>query len=73
MDQTIIIPIVLALTEITKQFGVTGKYAVLVSIGFGVAFGLLVNLSIEGGVTGLILGLSAAGVYDVGKKVILGK
>ena len=68
--ETTIITIVLALTEVSKSLGVTGKYAILVSIGVGIASGLLFNFSVEGGVQGLIYALTASGLYSGGKAII---
>ena len=63
------IPAVLALTNVFKAFGIEGKWATLTAIILGVgvvAGGTYVDPGVWQTVTeGLILGLGAAGVYDV--------
>lgn len=75
MNELQVIPLVLALTEMVKRFGVPAKYCPLVSmaIGVGLAFLFAGSISIEIGIKGIIFGLSASGLYSVaGKKVITG-
>lgn len=73
------IPAILALVNLAKQFGVTGKWSALLAVFLGVLvqaaeYGFLTDdLSRSGWygaiATGLILGLSAAGLYDVARTV----
>lgn len=75
----ITVPAILALVNLAKEFGVRGKW----STGLAVVLGSCAQLAEYGfmdaahspagwyqaGVTGLILGLSAAGLYDVAATV----
>ena len=61
---------VLALVNLAKRFGITGPWAtllaVLLGVGLTVADYLLGADALYGAIaTGLILGLGAAGLYDV--------
>lgn len=65
-------PAILAIVQLLKQFGVAGKWALLAAVV--VAIGLFEAVFFWGGsgafqaaMQGLLVGLSAAGVYDVAK------
>lgn len=65
-------PAVLAIVELLKSFGVTGKWAMLAAVV--VAVGLFEAAHFFGGsgayqaaMQGLLVGLAAAGVYDAAK------
>jgi hypothetical protein len=62
------IPAILAIVEALKMVGLDSKYAPIVSIVVGIAFGL----AFGDWVAGLILGLSASGLYSGVKKAIAG-
>lgn len=72
------IPAILALVNLAKSFGVSGKWAALLSVGLGVALVLgqhYVDAELWSLISlGLILGLSAAGLYDAtaGRKLYAG-
>lgn len=59
------IPAIVALVEALKRSGMDSKYAPLVAIAVGIAFGL----TLGDWVGGLILGLSASGLYSGVKKM----
>lgn len=66
------VPAVVAIVEILKRFGVAGKWALaaalLVAVALNVADYYLAASGLYAAVTaGLLLGLSAAGLYDVAK------
>lgn len=66
------VPAVVAVVELLKSFGVAGKWALLaavvVAVGLNVADYLWAASGLYGAVvTGVLLGLSAAGLYDVAK------
>jgi len=76
----LILPLILGLVEFFKDYGITGKWSRLFSIVLGILFGSL-WYAIEQGlipepllpwislvVFGLSFGLSAAGLYDLGKR-----
>lgn len=75
------IPAIVALVQFSKAFGVSGKWLTAEAVIFGVLFKVLDYIFLEAWgavtppgiyvalVTGLILGLSAAGLYDVAKTV----
>ena len=75
------IPAILALVNLAKAFGVTGKWSALLAVVLGVGFaqadywfgatGATATASgayVAGGM-GLVLGLSAAGLYDVASTI----
>ena len=67
------VPAVVALVTVLKQFGVTGRWATLAAVLLGVAVtagSTYLDPGVWATVTdGLILGLGAAGVYDVAKTI----
>ena len=65
------IPAILAIVEALKLAGVPSKYAPLISIILGIIAGLLVvEMTIDGGIMGLVLGLGASGLYDNAKPAL---
>lgn len=67
------VAIILALTELAKRVGVPTQFAPLVSLALGIGLAFLVaGLTVDNFVTGLILGLSASGLWS-GTKSVLGK
>lgn len=73
------VPAILALVNLAKTFGVTGKWSALLAVILGVAiqateYGVTSTAQTPAGwygaiATGLVLGLSAAGLYDVARTV----
>jgi hypothetical protein len=59
------IPAIVALVEALKRSGMDSKYAPLTAIAIGIAFGLVLGDWIGG----LILGLSASGLFSGLKKM----
>lgn len=68
------VAVVIALVNVAKQFGVKGRYATLLAVILGVVISLIeyaatnpVDLTglYQAAAVGLIIGLTAAGVYDV--------
>jgi len=72
MEQEYIIPVILAVVEGAKQTGLPSKFSFALSVVLGVAFGLISELSVAGGLKGLVYGLSASGLY-AGTKSLLKK
>lgn len=67
------VPGILALVEIVKRLGVPGQFAPLVAVVVGAGLSLLVSgVSIESAAQGLVLGLSASGLWS-GTKAVVGK
>lgn len=66
-------PVLIALVGVIRStFKVADRYVPLLSVVLGIGAGLLlVEFNILGGVVGVIIGLSASGLYDVGKKTLL--
>lgn len=66
------IPAVVALVNLAKQFGVTGKWATLLAVALGLgltAASVYAPAEVWAWVSdGMILGLGAAGLYDVTKR-----
>ena len=75
------IPAILALVNLAKQFGVAGKWSAVLAAVLGVVFaeadylfgvaGVVVSAPgvYSAGAAGLVLGLSASGLYDVTAKL----
>jgi hypothetical protein len=66
------IPAILALVQVCKAFGVSGKWAIAAALVIGVALNVAVYLWAASGVfdavaTGLLYGLGGMGLYDVAK------
>ncbi|WRS30611.1 hypothetical protein U6G28_02675 [Actinomycetaceae bacterium MB13-C1-2] len=72
------IPAILALVQLSKSFGISGKWATLLAVVLGVVL-QVVEYTVsadptttqgwyQAAATGLILGLSAAGLYDTAKR-----
>ena len=75
-----LIAVVLGLVEFSKQLGLGGKPLLGVSMLLGLLFGMAYQLTIVGQpttpgewfsavVVGLIFGLVASGIYDLGKRL----
>ena len=73
------VAVVLALVNVAKEFGVKGKWATLLAVFFGIILSVLEYVFTADVVTmqglyqafavGLLIGLTAAGVYDVSKNM----
>lgn len=64
------VPAIVALVNLAKGLGLSGKWSALVAVLLGVAVNLAIALWgstawFESAATGLILGLGAAGLYDL--------
>lgn len=70
----IVIPATIGITQIFKKFGFPNRYLPLVNIFLGIFAELLVLADIRAAITGgIILGLSAAGLYRSTKVVLFRK
>jgi len=66
------VPAVVAIVELLKSFGVAGKWALVAAVIVAVALNVAEYLWSASGlyhaiVSGLLLGLAAAGLYDVAR------
>lgn len=71
-----IIPVIIGINSLLKKSGLEGRFSPLVNLILGfMALPLLLNDFglYEAIIACLIIGLSAGGVYDVGKRTILNK
>jgi hypothetical protein len=64
------VPAVIAIVNVLKQFGVAGRWATLAALLVGIAlnvgnFYLGESGVYQAAVTGMLVGLGAAGVYDL--------
>lgn len=68
-EMALIITVVMALTEFFKRFGVPNRFLPLISLVLGIAGGFLYvdGLGKEKLMYGLMIGLSAAGLFDQSK------
>lgn len=66
------VPVIIAVVELIKQYGLPSKYAPLLALllGLAVSFFSAQTVSIEAGLEGLVLGLSASGLYSGGKVML---
>jgi len=72
MQIATLIPIIVGLSQVLKNIGLPGKYIPLLNIVLGIAISLLAfeNLAWnEQILQGLIVGLSAGGIYDQSKNL----
>jgi hypothetical protein len=70
-----LIPIITILVDVIKKAGLPSNFAPLVSLVLGVVFGFIFDSSgdIKSAiVTGLIMGMSASGLYSGGKEASKG-
>lgn len=64
------VAIVIALVKLIRQVGIDAKWCPLISVGLGIACGFVMYLHppyTQAVVVGVVIGLSACGLYDVGK------
>ncbi|MFD2671022.1 hypothetical protein [Marinicrinis sediminis] len=67
-----LIPVIVALVSVCKQLGLPVKWSPVVAIIVGVMFGTLYvspGNALQGGLTGLTMGLAASGLYSGTKKI----
>jgi len=64
-----VVPLIIAAVQVAKSLGLPNKYAALVAWGLGLAVGFAVfqTAYLEAIIVGSALGLSAAGLYSVGR------
>lgn len=67
------VTLVIALVKIARETGLPSKYAPAASLGLGIAAGMVMAHQngdpwMAGIVAGATVGVSACGIYDVGKK-----
>ena len=68
--QFVVIPIIIGLIEVIKKVGLPNKYAPLVSVALGLFFGFVyLDTYKEGLIVGLMVGLSATGLYSGSKNI----
>ena len=70
-----LIPVITMLIEVIKKAGLPNRFAPLVSIIIGIGFGFIVenNGDIKNAIiTGVIMGMSASGLYSTGKEASKG-
>jgi len=67
MEQAVTIAIVAGVTEVAKKLGVSSRYAVVVALALGVGSAYFLTEALAGG---LIVGLSASGLYSGAKSLL---
>lgn len=65
--------VVIGLVKLAQQTGMPVKFAPALSVGLGIATGIVMayqngQSALAGVVAGIVVGLSASGLYDLGKK-----
>jgi len=75
MDIKLLVPLIIALVEVVKRLGVKKRFLPLISVVLGIGLNLLIvsALTPESLLMGAVLGCSACGLFDLGKKSILNK
>ena len=75
MQFVILVPVVLGLVEAVKQAGMPSRYAPILALSLGVAGTFLMSGDYAGAsvIQGLIVGLSAVGLWSGVKSSILGQ
>jgi len=75
LEETIILGIVVGLTEVAKRVGLVGRVVPIFAILMGIGVAFIANLggAWDVALQGLIAGLTAIGAYEVGKTTVLGK
>jgi len=72
MEQATIVALIIALTELAKRLGFPPKFAPFISMAIGVGFAMLTIVSVDSAIQGIIMGLMASGLWDVGKTTLKG-
>ncbi|UQD53296.1 hypothetical protein C0971_15655 [Bacillus methanolicus] len=67
-----IVPLILGIVELFKKGGLPAKYSPFVAVVFGLLFGVFYISDVvkEGIIVGLMLGLSASGLYSGTKNIV---
>jgi hypothetical protein len=75
LEETIILAIVVGLTEVAKSLGLVGRIVPVFAVAMGIGVAFIANLggAWDVALQGLIVGLTAIGAYEVGKTTVLGK
>jgi hypothetical protein len=75
LEETIILAIVVGLTEVAKRVGLVGRIVPVFAVAMGIGVAFIANLggAWDVALQGLIVGLTAIGAYEVGKTTVLGK
>ena len=75
LEETIILAIVVGLTEVAKRVGLVGRILPVFAVVAGIGVAFIANLggAWDVALQGLIVGLTAIGAYEVGKTTVLGK
>jgi hypothetical protein len=75
LEETIILAIVVGLTEVAKRVGLVGRIVPVFAVAMGIGVAFIANLggAWDVALQGLIAGLTAIGAYEVGKTTVLGK
>lgn len=67
----ILVPVIVGIVEVAKKTGLPSQYASMTAIILGVILvTILAGLSVVNAIVGIVLGLSASGLWSVGKSVI---
>jgi hypothetical protein len=70
-----VVPIIAGLVQVIKSAvpAIDGRFTPLLSVVVGLGLGIsVVGLTVTGGFVGVVFGLTASGLYDLGKKTIAG-
>lgn len=66
-----IVPLIIGIVQLLKKYGFPVKYSPIAAIVLGLAFGIAFAANLkEAVIIGLMLGLSASGLYSGGKNLM---
>ncbi len=69
----VLVPVVVGVVKAIKMANLPSRWAPLASLVLGVVGAFLIgDLSFASALQGIVVGLSASGLYDVGNKTVLG-
>lgn len=65
-----LVPLVTGLVEMVKRLGLPSRFCAILSLLLGVILVIARKQTVDGVLEGLVVGLAASGLYDVGKNPV---
>ena len=79
LNDAVLVPVIIGLTQFAKEFGITGKWSRLFGLVLGLVLGIFYKISqavpaslgewLFCVIYGLALGMTASGIYDFGRQL----
>lgn len=71
MESIALVPFIIAIVQVVKTAGLSSRYAPLLSVALGIAFGTgMGQFNFDGIIHGIAIGLSASGLWSGGKAML---